>query len=140
MLKFKNSFIQTVVAVFIRDNKLLMEKRSKDKKVYPELLMCPSGHIENGESFEESVDREMKEELGLSNVKSRYLFDIKDKDLFSKKYFNHKIMLIESFSGNIENSREADRLIWKNYDELKKETLALVVRKLVEKLHEQNIF
>lgn len=131
--------IETVVAIFIKNNKLLIEKRSKSKNVYAGFLMCPSGHIENNETFEEAINREMKEELGLPKVKSNYLFSIMDRDPFSNTDFNHNIMIIESFDGIIRNSSEADELIWMSYEELKKQNLIPVVQTLVEKLHQQKL-
>ncbi|RLC36855.1 hypothetical protein DRH29_03605 [candidate division Kazan bacterium] len=131
--------IQTVVAVFIKNNELLMEERENNRKVYAGFLMCPSGHIQNNESFEQAIKREMNEELGIKIKKSRFLFSINDKDPFSKKNFTHNFMLIESFQGNITNSQEAKKLKWMTYKELKNEKLVLIVDKLVERLHEMNL-
>lgn len=55
----------TVVVVFIKNKKLLMDQRSKSKKVYADFLMCPSGHIREKESLNDALKREMREELGI---------------------------------------------------------------------------
>ena len=57
---------RTVVAVFLKDKHLLMESCSPDRKVYAGFLMCPSGHIEAGETPEQAFSREMREELGIT--------------------------------------------------------------------------
>ena len=45
--------------------------------------MCPSGHVEEGESLEAALKREMKEELGIVVRKSKRIFMIDDIDPFS---------------------------------------------------------
>jgi len=132
--------IETIVAVFLKDKRLLMERRSKDRGVYAGFLMCPSGHLEQGESLEQAMKREMKEELGIEIKGQRFLFAIDDLDSFSKKLFKHNFMLIKDFEGKIDESSEAKSLCWKSYKELEGQKLALIARKLVEKLREQGLF
>jgi len=131
--------INTAVAVFIKGRKLLMEKRSNDRNVYAGFLMCPSGHINDTESSEQALKREMKEELGINILETEFLFDIHNIDPFSKKDFCHNFMLVKSFEGRIKKSREAEKLVWMSYDELKKHNPVLIVRKLVDKLHEMDL-
>lgn len=59
---------ETVVAVFVRNEKLLMNQRSGSRKVYAGYLMCPSGHLEAGESLDDALKREMNEELSESDL------------------------------------------------------------------------
>ncbi len=48
------------------DGKILLQKRSK-MKTYPHMwTLSASGHVDYGESYEETIEREMKEELGIS--------------------------------------------------------------------------
>ncbi len=127
---------RTVVSVFIRDYKLLMEQRRKDKDVYAGFVTCPSGHIEEDESFHEALRREMGEELDIEVTKARYLFTIDDVDPTSGKDFRHNFMLVESFEGIIYGSREAECLCWKSYGEMEDAGLVPIARKLVDRLHE----
>jgi len=53
--------------------------------------MCPSGHIEEGESLKAALVREMKEELGIGVTGARHLFTIDDKDPASKLDFRHNL-------------------------------------------------
>jgi 8-oxo-dGTP diphosphatase len=131
---------ETVVSVFIREGKILMEQRSKSKNVYRGLLMCPSGHVEEGESLYEALRREMREELDIEVTKARYLFTTDDVDPTSETDFRHNFMLVESFEGIIYGSREAERLYWKSYGELEKTELAPIARKLVDRLYEMGLF
>jgi 8-oxo-dGTP pyrophosphatase MutT (NUDIX family) len=43
----------------------LLQLRSKDDYLYPNCWTLPGGRVEEGESFEQAILREVKEELGL---------------------------------------------------------------------------
>lgn len=131
--------INSVVAVFIKDKKILMEKRPETKRAYANFLMCPAGLIKEDESFIEALKREMKEELRVDINDSKYLFTIEDIDPISKLSFRNNFMLISSYEGNIEKSKEVKSLIWMSYSELKKTELATIVDKLIERLHEKEL-
>lgn len=62
-----------VRAIIIRQNKILLIKRIKPNKTY---WVFPGGGIEKGETTEQALIREIKEESGL---------DIKVKDLFLER-------------------------------------------------------
>lgn len=55
------------IAVFIlnSDQELLLQKRSVNKKHYPNCWALCTGHVEPGESLSDAALREMKEELGI---------------------------------------------------------------------------
>ncbi|MFH0715062.1 MAG: NUDIX hydrolase [Candidatus Diapherotrites archaeon] len=129
----------TVVAVFIKGKKLLMDKRKDSKKVYASFLMCPSGHIEEGESLEKALAREMKEELDIEVLKSNYLFTIEDIDPFSKNEFKHNFMLVEKYTGEIKNTLEGNSLKYMEYSKIMKAKPVLIVEKLTKKLHAKNL-
>ena len=53
-------------AVFLcRDDKILIQRRSAQKKRYPGYWEIPGGAMEDYETAEECIRREMKEELGI---------------------------------------------------------------------------
>lgn len=54
-----------VVAVVIRDDRFLVIRRS-DKVIAPGMICFPGGGIERGESEEETLVREIREELGVT--------------------------------------------------------------------------
>lgn len=55
------------------ESKVLLQLRCKDEFLYPNCWTLPSGRVEEGESLEQAILREVKEELGL---------DLRDHNLF----------------------------------------------------------
>nr|WP_086940414.1 NUDIX domain-containing protein [Thaumasiovibrio occultus] len=62
-----------VAFLLIKDNQVLIEKRRADKKIDPGLMAIPGGHIEAGESQQDAVKREIREELGVEPDALSYL-------------------------------------------------------------------
>lgn len=54
-----------VVGFIVRNGKIFIAKRSKTKTVFPDQFELVGGHIELGESPEQALSREIKEELQL---------------------------------------------------------------------------
>ena len=59
------TFSFTQKAFIVHENKLLMVKKSKDDPKNPNKWEIPGGRMEFGESVEEHLIREVKEEVGL---------------------------------------------------------------------------
>lgn len=62
-----DSLLHKEICVFVvNDNKqVLLQKRSADKKYYPNKWTLLTGHVENNESFLIAAKREIKEEIGI---------------------------------------------------------------------------
>jgi 8-oxo-dGTP diphosphatase len=67
--------IEVVAGIIFCENEILCVQRPQNKLLYiSEKYEFPGGKIEEGESKEEALHRELKEELNLStNIKSLYL-------------------------------------------------------------------
>ena len=123
--------------ILIDENKrILLIKRKYNKKNYPNYFALPWGWCENNETPEETVIREVKEEVNLDFIPEK-LF-IKDK--------------LEN-----ENNLEVYRFLWKyswkivlqeeecdwyglfTYEEAKKLLINKNIYNLLEKLHEENL-
>ena len=75
-----------LMAFLDRNNRILLQHRSKDKKFYPDYWSFFGGSIEEGETPEKAVKREIKEELGI---------ELKDFKFFRKYVSEESIGLIE---------------------------------------------
>jgi len=57
------------------DNELIFQHRAKDKDTYPDLLDATAGgHVDLGETYEESAIKELLEETGLSATQDELVF------------------------------------------------------------------
>jgi isopentenyl-diphosphate delta-isomerase type 1 len=64
------------VHVFLFDNggRLLVQKRSADRKQYPSLLDCSvSEHVKSGEIYPDAARRGLMEELGVDGIELQFL-------------------------------------------------------------------
>ena len=67
------------VVVYHPDGRILLQKRNMDKDIQPgKWDTAVGGHLDAGENFEMAVQRELAEELGVTeNIELKYLFDSK---------------------------------------------------------------
>lgn len=77
-------------AVIIKDGEVLLFHRFRDGREY---WAFPGGSIEEGETPEEAVDREIFEELNLRIINKRFLFKVKNQ---GREEYNY---LIEKYEG-----------------------------------------
>jgi 8-oxo-dGTP diphosphatase len=67
-----------VNAVLLRANEVLLARRSPTRKAYAGLWSFPGGHVEEGESLEQAMHRELQEEVGIVPLVFRRLTQIGD--------------------------------------------------------------
>lgn len=67
-----------VNALLIRQELVLLAKRSPRRKAYPNLWSFPGGHVEKGESLAKALDRELREEIGVAPIDYKLLGTIAD--------------------------------------------------------------
>ena len=54
------------MTLFDKEDKILLTRRSSTMHYFPHAWVMPGGHIDNGESLENGVIRELFEETGVS--------------------------------------------------------------------------
>ena len=64
---------EVVAALIIRSQKILLGKRSATREFYPNVWDLFGGHREPGEGQEQTLARELMEELGVTPTKWTYL-------------------------------------------------------------------
>ena len=67
-----------VNALLVRENKVLLARRSPGRKAYPDLWSFPGGHVEQDETLEQALVREAREEIGVVPIRYAALARIPD--------------------------------------------------------------
>ncbi|MDR6874746.1 mutator protein MutT [Bosea sp. BE125] len=55
-----------VNALLLKDDAVLLARRSPHRKAYPGLWSFPGGHVQAGETLEQALIREIHEEMGIA--------------------------------------------------------------------------
>ncbi|MEK6902619.1 MAG: NUDIX domain-containing protein [archaeon] len=102
--------IECVAFLLVKNNKMLIEKRKMSKKVDPGKFVIPGGGIEKGETIEESLLREVKEELTVRPIQYHFLVTLPYQSSGLK--FNLHYFLVTEWTGKI-TSNEAESVHWR---------------------------
>ena len=105
--------VECIAFMLIRDDQLLVERRSVSKRVVPGVLSVPGGHLEKGEQPEGALLRELSEELGISASVVRDVCTLLHR---SEEFRKLHYFAVEAWAGEIEGT-EADSLHWIGLDE-----------------------
>ncbi len=103
--------------LLIKDEQILLEKRSEHKACDPNLVAIPGGHIEQGESPEQALVREIKEELGISALQYQHICSLYHPS--SELQLIHYYAVL-AWSGEI-SALEADAVYWRTFAEAEQE-------------------
>ncbi|GLO63244.1 DNA mismatch repair protein MutT [Vibrio sp. MACH09] len=64
---------ECVSFILLKDDNVLLEKRSEYKRTDPGLINIPGGHMDEGETQRQTLCREVKEELNVVPTQYQYL-------------------------------------------------------------------
>ncbi len=119
MAREETCVLTNMCMVYDGDRILVQNRRNPD---WPGIVF-PGGHVESGESFVDSVIREIKEETGL---------DISNVELCGVKQFTYKngtvryivfLYRTHTYTGELKDSEEGE-VFWINKDQLSEYTAA----------------
>lgn len=108
------AFAPCVSFILLRDGQVLLEKRRADKEIDPGLVMIPGGHMEAGESQQQTLVRELAEELAIEPRNARYVCSLlhPTDELQLLHYY-----LVTEWMGDIQ-ALEAESVFWHPLNQL----------------------
>lgn len=108
----------TAAGCLVRDGRVLLERRPDDARVTPGVWDIPGGHVEPGETPEQTLVRELREELGIE-VEQFRLGMVHDEDMTHvPARYRHFVYLVDRWGGDV-SSREGRLLRWLRLDDLR---------------------
>lgn len=110
--KITKCILSNMCMVYKGDKILVIDRAKSD---WPGLSF-PGGHVEKGETLEESVIREMKEETGLTLYSVKFCA-IKEWDWGNDVRYLGLLYKSDDFSGEIKSSEEG-KVFWINKSEI----------------------
>lgn len=110
----------TVGGVLLRGDRVLLGKRSADRTFYPGAWDVPGGHCGEEETPEQTLVRELEEELGIVPVEYRLLAVLQEPNPVVHGEGSHRIYLVTKWNGAPRNLREDEHseLAWVRLDEV----------------------
>lgn len=102
--------VRTVAFILRRDDNVLIEKRSESKQTDPGKHCVPSGGVEDGETYEDALIREVREEFGVTAEAYEHVYS----ETYEKPgvTFLMEYYVVTEWGGEI-NRYEAEALHWK---------------------------
>jgi len=117
----------SLILLFDKDKRILMQHRSKDAKRFPNFWGFFGGGIESDETPEQALLRESKEELDYTPQNPRLIM-VQDKGAKKKKY-----VYIEKFNDNVKLIQsEGQAMGWFKLDDTKNLKMIDHDRKVIE--------
>lgn len=106
--------------LFNSKNQVLLQKRSSSKRLYPNLFTYSVDGTVADESYELCIQREMKEEIGISiTVKRLFTYPFFDK---SDKAW-HCVFIGKTDEKLTPDAKEIQKIVWVDADKLKEEII-----------------
>jgi 8-oxo-dGTP diphosphatase len=119
--------------LILKENKILLVKRSSNANTFPNTWTCPGGRSKEGESPQQTAARELKEEVNL---------DFKPRMLFKKgKHKGSELFrFLGDWSGDVKiQEEELSDYNWFSYIDAIKLDLGFDYREIIEMLHLQKL-
>jgi ADP-ribose pyrophosphatase YjhB (NUDIX family) len=126
-----------VGAIIIKDHKLLLVKTRRF-----EVFWTPGGRLEEKESEEECLAREIKEEIRAKMVSARFFKEYIGKSPFFDQMTRDRIYLVE-IKGDVKPSQEIVEVIWlsrEDFENKKYSIIYLTEEQTIPDLIKQGIF
>ena len=115
-----------VGGLLLRGDQILLGKRSAHRAFYPDVWDVVGGHCIEGETPDQTIARELTEELGVVPLQYRLLAVLREPNPEVNKEGSFDIYLVTKWNGIPRNLREDEHseLAWVGLDELDRLELA----------------
>jgi mutator protein MutT len=122
----------TAGGILVQNRKILLGKRNKDR-LYPDIWDIFGGHVEPDETIEETLQRELLEELGIEVERFEFLESYQDKEPTLGLDYVHHIFIVHSWEGtpSNKNEHEHESIGWFSRTEIKGLIMHEVVKRIV---------
>ena len=123
--------LKVVAALIMKDGKILIAKRSTGNKDVIGKWEFPGGKVEENETEEQAIEREIKEEFDILVRAEKFVTNVisKDKD----RQIDLRLYLCKFIDGEIKLSAHSDYR-WVHKDEILGYDLAALDRELIKKM------
>lgn len=107
---------ETAGAFLRRGSRYLVARRPQNKATYPGQWDTPGGHVEVDEHPDETLIRELGEELGIRVHRYHLLTALEDREAGSR--YRHHIYVVTQWTGEIDEVAESDEERWLTVEEI----------------------
>ena len=112
--------------ILVRENLILLAKRKRSLEFYPDVWDIVGGHCRNGETPEETLMREFREEIGVIPTEFFHIAVFKDPEPDFHGEYEYHIFVVTDWTGEPRNvaTNEHSDLVWVALDDTKNLHLA----------------
>lgn len=118
--KFMNS-VTRVAGIIIEDGKMLMLLGKNHKE-----LWTPGGKIEAGETDEECLKRELKEELGVNLLSCKFFKEYSNPSFYHPERLTIERVYIAKIEGEIKPDEEIESFVWFTKEDFKNKRFPMI--------------
>ena len=118
--------VRVSAGALVDGDRVLLGHRSPTRRWYPDVWDLPGGHLEPGETSRDALDRELREELGVTVRSAHPLQEVRIVDDVLDQVVVLDVWVVTDWSGTPVNRlpEEHDALAWFTVDDLPTDQLA----------------
>lgn len=105
-----------VAAFIVREDKVLLGRRSATRSFYPDVWDVFGGHQTQGESREDALRRELMEELGIIPTSWKFLLSVDEPNPAENGDGQYHFYLVTAFDGEPQNLQPGEHAFIEWFD------------------------
>ncbi|HEY9347920.1 MAG TPA: NUDIX domain-containing protein [Inquilinus sp.] len=90
---------QIACAILLRDGRILLGRRTPQRRSYPDCWDVLGGHLEAGETPEQALVREVQEEAGVTPLRHRLVATLPDLDPVRNGEARYHVFVVTGWTG-----------------------------------------